>query len=61
MKILYGITKSNFGGAQRYVYELAQEAKKQRHDVVVLCGPEGGLVERLRERDIRVITIKSLK
>ena len=62
MKILYGITKSEpFGGAQRYVYELAQEAKKQRHDVVVLCGQEGGLVERLRERDIRVITLRSLK
>ena len=61
MKILYGITKSNFGGAQRYVYELTQEVKKQRHDVVVLCGQEGGLVERLREGDVRVITIKSLE
>ena len=67
MKILYGITKSNFGGAQRYVFELAQEAKRRKHDVAVLCGgpsfaeaskgKEGILVSKLKEVGIRTILI----
>lgn len=61
MKILYGITKSNFGGAQRYVYELAAEASLQGHDVAVLCGQNGKLVEKLREAEIKVITLPSLE
>lgn len=61
MKILYGITKSNFGGAQRYVFDLATEAKKAGHDVAVLCGAGGVLVDKLRENKIRVIEIEGLK
>lgn len=61
MKILYGITKSNFGGAQRYVYELSSEMKRQGHDVVVLYGGEGSLVKRLKEQNIRIITLSYLK
>ena len=37
MKVLYGITKSNFGGAQRYVFDLAVEAQESGHEVAVLC------------------------
>lgn len=57
MKILYGITKSNMGGAQRYVFDLAREAKKAGHDVAVLCGGHGPLVDKLRSENIRVIPI----
>ena len=66
MKILYGITKSNLGGAQRYVFELAVEAKKRNHQVVVLCGlpaqagQNGQLVEKLREEKIPVVTLPDL-
>jgi glycosyltransferase involved in cell wall biosynthesis len=61
MKVLYGITKSNFGGAQRYVFDLATEARKAGHDVVVMCGGKGTLVEKLRAENIRVITLPHLK
>ncbi|PIQ66404.1 MAG: glycosyltransferase family 1 protein, partial [Candidatus Zambryskibacteria bacterium CG11_big_fil_rev_8_21_14_0_20_42_18] len=61
MKILYGITKSNFGGAQRYVFELALEAKRQKHDVVVLCGQAGKLVDKLNENEIKVVTLDNLE
>lgn len=61
MKIIYGITKSNFGGAQRYVFDLATEAKKAEHDVSVICGAGGVLVEKLREKGIRVIEISGMK
>jgi glycosyltransferase involved in cell wall biosynthesis len=61
MKILYGITKSNFGGAQRYVFDLATEAVKAGHEVAVLCGGEGLLTEKLRAEKIRVITTPYLE
>src|SRR3989344_9020554 len=61
IKIFYGITKSNFGGAQRYVLDLATEAKKLGHNVVVLCGQEGKLVEKLGENKIETIAIRNLE
>ncbi len=61
MKILYGITKSNFGGAQRYVFDLATEAKKKGHDVAVLSGGKGVLVEKLMAEKIRVIPITEMR
>ncbi|MDO8471225.1 MAG: glycosyltransferase [bacterium] len=61
MKILYGITKSNFGGAQRYVFELATEAKRMGHDVAVLSGGQGALVENLTREKIKVITLNELE
>ncbi|MFM2383859.1 MAG: hypothetical protein RIQ72_431 [Candidatus Parcubacteria bacterium] len=61
MKILYGVTKSNFGGAQRYVFELAEYAKSQGHEVFVTCGGDGLLVDKLREIDIPVFTLDSVQ
>lgn len=57
MKVLYGITKSNFGGAQRYVFDLATEAQKSGHNVAVMCGGDGPLVQKLKDAGIRVISI----
>ena len=53
-KILYIITKSNFGGAQKYVFELAVAAKDRGHQVTVACGGTGG---KNAELGIRVIPI----
>lgn len=61
MKIIYGITKSNFGGAQRYVFDLATEAKSLGHEVSVMCGGDGPLVEKLKERNIKIITLPYLQ
>lgn len=40
-KILYVITKSNFGGAQRYVYDMATSLPKDQFDVTVAFGGTG--------------------
>ena len=61
MKIIYGITKSNFGGAQRYVFELATEMKQQGHDVAVLCGGKETLVNKLKEVGIKVISLDEMQ
>lgn len=59
-KVLFVITKSNFGGAQKYVYELAAGLPKDQFDVVVALGGEGLLVDKLHEANIRTISIPSL-
>ena len=60
LKILYLITKSNFGGAQRYVYDLAAHAHKQGHEVLVGFGGEGLLKEKLESKGIRTTQIDTL-
>lgn len=64
-KILYVITKSNFGGAQRYVYDLASSLPKEKYEAVVAFGGTGApgssagrLQEMLDEANIRTIFIK---
>jgi len=67
-KVLFVITKSNFGGAQKYVYELAVEAKKRGYSVLVACGGTGEakaaagvLVEKLRAEEVTVKIIKNFQ
>lgn len=60
-RILYVITKASWGGAQRYVLDMAQAAKEAGHEVLVATGGEGTLTERLRERGIAVRSIASLQ
>lgn len=56
-KILYVITKANWGGAQRYVYDLAVAAKEAGNDVAVAVGGTGILTEMLQQAAIRVIDL----
>jgi glycosyltransferase involved in cell wall biosynthesis len=67
MRILILITKSNWGGAQKYVYDLATSLPKDKYQVKVAAGGAGAtggesgpLVERLKEAGIEVIPIYSL-
>lgn len=59
-KVLYLITKSNWGGAQRYVYDLATNLDKTKFEVVVALGGKGTLAELLTHAGIRVIVIETL-
>lgn len=67
MKILFVITKSNWGGAQHYVHTLATHYAHAGDDVAVLAGGSGErgasagrLAERLSEDNIRTIVLPSL-
>jgi glycosyltransferase involved in cell wall biosynthesis len=60
-RILYVITKANWGGAQRYVFDLATEAKDRGHEVLVITGAEGILTQKLREGGIEVESIARMK
>jgi glycosyltransferase involved in cell wall biosynthesis len=59
-RILYVITKANWGGAQRYVYDVANAAIEVGHDVFVACGTQGELTTRLEQKGIPVFQIAGL-
>ena len=59
-KILYVITKANFGGAQRYVYELATAMQDAGHLVVVAAGGTGELTDRLQAAGIVTNSVSGL-
>ncbi|MEK7520077.1 MAG: glycosyltransferase family 4 protein [Patescibacteria group bacterium] len=61
LKILYLITQSELGGAQRYVCDLATGMKKEGMDVVVGSAPNAHFYNRLRANDIPFREIWSLK
>lgn len=58
-KILFIITKSNFGGAQRYVFELATRLAKEGQTVAVALGGNGILKSKLEDAGILVFPIDS--
>lgn len=60
MKILYIITKSNWGGAQRHVYDLSVAMKDKGHDVWVALGGDGMLKQKLESAGIYTFSIASL-
>jgi glycosyltransferase involved in cell wall biosynthesis len=60
-KILLVITKSNLGGAQKYVLDLASALPKDRFDVAVAAGGSGPLLGELGMAGIRTIPISALK
>lgn len=60
MKILYLITKSNWGGAQKYVYDLATAFSLKGCDVAVAFGGHGELASKLEEAHVRTISLESL-
>jgi glycosyltransferase involved in cell wall biosynthesis len=60
MKVLYIITKSNWGGAQRYVYDLAVAAKARGFEVAVAHGGTGTLESKLKEAGIKIIGVPAL-
>jgi glycosyltransferase involved in cell wall biosynthesis len=61
MKILYLITKSNWGGAQKYVYDLATAFSARKCDVAVAFGGKGELYDKLQAANIRTILLDSLQ
>lgn len=60
-KIIYLVTKSNWGGAQRYVFDIAANLSKDRFTVLVVSGGEGMLTEKLGKTKIRTISLPRLR
>jgi glycosyltransferase involved in cell wall biosynthesis len=60
-KVLLLVTKSNFGGAQRYVFDLATHLPKDQFDITVAAGGDGMLFNKCKESGIKTITIPYLE
>lgn len=60
MKILYLITKSNWGGAQVYVHDLATTFQSKGHSVVVAFGGHGTLEDNLKKNGVRTVSLASM-
>ncbi len=61
-KLMIAVTKSNWGGAQRYVYDVAKHfANEKDFDVVVIGGGNGELLTKLESEGIRTISLSSLQ
>jgi len=56
-RIFYVITKANWGGAQRYVYDLATAAQKEGFEVTVIVGGTGILTEKLKIAGVQTISL----
>ncbi len=59
-KVLLLITKSNWGGAQRYVYDLATHLDKELFSVTVVVGGNGQLTEVLAHQHIDCLSLPTL-
>jgi glycosyltransferase involved in cell wall biosynthesis len=61
-KLMIAVTKSNWGGAQRYVYDIAKHFKDAKgFDVIVIGGGDGDLFYKLQSENIKTISLSSLQ
>lgn len=60
-KILYIITQSELGGAQKYVQDLASFVKEKNLQVIVAAGEKGSLLDKLQALNINTYILKHLK
>jgi len=60
-KVLYIITHSHWGGAQRYVFDMASALKAAGGEPVVAFGESGELEERLALAGVKTIRLKNMK
>ncbi|MBU6231958.1 glycosyltransferase [Patescibacteria group bacterium] len=60
MKILYIVTKSDWGGAQKHVYDLAVAMKEAGHEVWAAAGGGGPLINKLEQAGIYAFSMPSL-
>ncbi len=60
-KICYIVTKGNWGGAQKYVYNLVTSLPKEDFEVFVVVGEGKILKEKLEAKGVRVFELPNLK
>jgi glycosyltransferase involved in cell wall biosynthesis len=64
-KILFLVTQSEFGGAQRFIYRLITNLDLAKYDISIAAGPEGndadGLLFNLKKEGFNNFSLKFLK
>lgn len=62
-KILFVVTLNEWGGAQKYVFDLATHLPKDQFDILVAVGIEGNgeLIKKLSQNSIKSSAVKNLR
>ena len=58
-KLFICITKSDWGGAQKYVFDIATNTPRDQFDTTVLLGENGDLKKRLEQAGVKTIILKN--
>jgi len=58
-KLFICITKSNWGGAQKYVFDIATNTPRDQFDTTVLLGGVGDLKNKLEEFGVNTLLLKN--
>src|ERR1035437_2340291 len=58
-KLFICITKSNWGGAQKYVFDIATNTPRDQFDTTVLLGGTGDLKKKLDEAGVKTLVLKN--
>lgn len=58
-KLFICITKSNWGGAQKYVFDIATSTPRDQFDTTVLLGGNGDLKRKLDEAGVKTILLEN--
>ncbi len=67
VKILFGVTLSELGGAQRVVFDIISSLPQDQYDITLVTSPVGELINwinnlnRKRKSQIRIIELSSIK
>src|SRR3989344_5529951 len=59
-RILFIITKSEWGGAQRFLFELAARLDKNYYESIIAAGESGELLNRLNNKGLKTLFLKHL-
>jgi glycosyltransferase involved in cell wall biosynthesis len=61
-KILFIVTQSEFGGAQRYVFEVAAHLASHQYEILVAAGQKNGeLFEKLKNTQVEPVYLKHMR
>ncbi|MFH1454908.1 MAG: glycosyltransferase [bacterium] len=58
-KLFICITKSNWGGAQKYVFDIATNTPRDQFDTTVLLGGGGDLKKKLEDTGVKTLLLKN--
>ena len=58
-KLFICITKSDWGGAQKYVFDIATNTPRDQFDTTVLLGGDGELKQKLENAGVKTILLKN--
>ena len=64
VKILFGVTLSELGGAQRVVFDLISSLPQEQYDITLVTSPGGQLIHWIeelnkKEKEIKIIQLSS--